>query len=57
MIEKILTPINKKKAITNLSKLVLGWISPNPTVVKDVKAKYSNVISYSCMSLPIRYAE
>jgi len=39
MSENILTPIKRKKAIAILSKLVSGYMSPNPTVVNEVNAK------------------
>jgi hypothetical protein len=38
--EKIATPINNINAPNNLSIFDLGFISPNPTVAKDVNAKY-----------------
>jgi len=38
------TPKRRNSAIVTLSTLDSGWMSPNPTVVKDVKEKYSKVI-------------
>lgn len=41
--ENIATPVIKMKAHINRSGLFLGWRSPNPTVERDVNAKYIEV--------------
>ena len=38
--EKMATPNNNINDPSNLSMFDLGFISPNPTVAKDVNAKY-----------------
>ena len=44
-IEKTATPSKSPKAMNTLSVSLLGWKSPKPTVVSDVKAKYSNLVN------------
>ena len=43
MYENIATPKSSEKAPTILSPLLTGWKSPNPTVVRDVNAKYMTI--------------
>ena len=40
--EKIATPNNNIKAMKIRSKSLFGYKSPNPTVDRDVNAKYIN---------------
>jgi hypothetical protein len=49
--EKIATPNNNINAPNNLSIFDLGFISPNPTVDKDVNAKYIIAITIVVGSL------
>ena len=44
-IEKTATPSKSPMAVNTLSVSLLGWKSPKPTVVSDVKAKYSNLVN------------
>jgi hypothetical protein len=39
IMEKIMTPKRSPKAMKSLSMLLLGLISPKPTVVRDVNEK------------------
>lgn len=47
MKEKVDTPNKRINAPTSRSRSLLGCISPNPTVDKDVKAKYVKEIVFS----------
>ena len=44
MYDVVVTPARRINAPINLSIFVLGWKSPNPTVVKVVKLKYVKVM-------------
>ena len=45
--EKIATPKRRMNAQMNLSMLLFGLKSPNPTVERDVNAKYTAMIIFS----------